>query len=64
MNNIELITIEELQKILKISRSKAYSITNEKGFPVIKIGKNKRIIKEELIDWLKGHKKNDIINLP
>jgi excisionase family DNA binding protein len=52
MNNIELLTIPEMAKLLKISRSKAYSMSKEKGFPIIKIGKSLRILKDELLKWL------------
>ena len=48
----ELLTVNELSKFLKISRSKAYSLIHEKGFPVIKIGKCVRIKQKDLIKWL------------
>jgi excisionase family DNA binding protein len=52
MNDIELLTICDMIRILKISRSKAYSLIKEKGFPIIKIGKSIRIRKDELLEWL------------
>jgi excisionase family DNA binding protein len=55
MNN--LLTINDLCNLLHISRSKAYSLSNSKDFPIIKIGKNKRVFEEDLIQWLKNHKK-------
>lgn len=48
----DLLTVEEMAKILRISRSKAYSLVKEKGFPIIKIGKSIRILKQELYSWL------------
>lgn len=48
----DLLTVLDMAKILKISRSKAYSITKEKNFPLIKIGKCIRINKNELFKWL------------
>ena len=48
----ELLTIGEITKILKISRSKAYSLTHEKNFPIVKIGKCIRVKKEDLYKWL------------
>jgi len=50
MNN--LITVLEMANILKISRSKAYSIIKQKDFPLIKIGKCIRIKKDELFRFL------------
>lgn len=48
----DLLTVLDMAKLLKISRSKAYSITKEKNFPLIKIGKCIRIKKEELFKYL------------
>lgn len=50
---LELLTIEEVRKLLKISRSKAYLLTKDKTFPVIKIGKCIRVDKNMLLNWLK-----------
>ena len=47
-----LITVLEMADLLKISRSKAYSIIKEKDFPLVKIGKCIRIKKDELLKWL------------
>ena len=48
----ELLTVEEMGSILKISRSKAYALARQKNFPSIKIGKNIRIDKKELFTWI------------
>lgn len=48
----DLLTVVEMAKLLKISRSKAYSLTKEKNFPIIKIGKSIRVLKNELYKWL------------
>lgn len=48
----DLITVTEMASLLKISRSKAYSLVKEPDFPIIKIGKSIRIIKNELFKWL------------
>ncbi|MBQ2916708.1 MAG: helix-turn-helix domain-containing protein [Clostridia bacterium] len=48
----DLLTVVEMAKLLKISRSKAYSLTKEKDFPIIKIGKSIRVLKNELYKWL------------
>lgn len=59
MNN-EIITVPELAKILKISRSKAYSLANSLSFPIIKIGKNIRIRISDLEKWLNNSATRDI----
>lgn len=48
----DLLTVLDMAKLLKISRSKAYSLTKEKKFPLIKIGKCIRIKKDELFKHL------------
>lgn len=48
----DLLTVLDMAKLLKISRSKAYALTKENGFPTVKIGKSIRIIKKELYKWL------------
>jgi len=48
----DLLTVLDMAKLLKISRSKAYALVKEKNFPVIKIGKSIRITKKELYKWL------------
>lgn len=56
MNEVEkgndLLTVPEMAKILKISRSKAYALIKEKGFPIIKIGKCIRISQKSIFSWL------------
>lgn len=47
-----LLTVSDLANQLKISRSKAYTLVNQKGFPVIKIGKCIRISQKQLKKWL------------
>lgn len=48
----DLLTVLDMAKLLKISRSKAYALTKQKDFPSVKIGKSIRIIKKELYKWL------------
>lgn len=48
----DLLTVLDMAKLLKISRSKAYDLTKKEGFPSIRIGKSVRIIKKELYKWL------------
>lgn len=56
---MELLTVKELGEFLKIGRSKAYFLIKQKDFPIIKIGKNIRINKDNLLNWL--NEKNIII---
>lgn len=53
-NNFEptVYSIEELSRVLKISKSMAYQIARNEDFPKIKIGKRILIPTESLKQWL------------
>ena len=51
----DLLTVPEMAKVLKISRSKAYALVKEKDFPIIKIGKCIRISQEKVLSWLNNY---------
>lgn len=55
-NENHLITVQEMAKLLKISRSKAYELIKDETFPIIKIGKCIRINEKELLNWLHNSK--------
>lgn len=54
--NVELLTIQEIQNILKISRTKMYQLINNNEIPIIKFGKVIRIDKKDFINWLENQK--------
>ncbi len=49
---IELLTIEDLQKILKLGKTTTYKLCNCKSFPATKIGGQFRITRQALINWI------------
>jgi excisionase family DNA binding protein len=53
----EVLRIEEVAKVLRISRSSAYSLAHSQNFPVINPlgGKSMRIPKDAFIKWLESH---------
>lgn len=51
----DLLTVPEMAKMLKISRSKAYALVKEMDFPIIKIGKCIRISQEKVLSWLNNY---------
>lgn len=55
--NDELLTKEELCKMLKISRA-TLDRWRKKGLPYIKTGRLVRFDKREVSRWLKEHQKN------
>lgn len=55
-NNLpEIMSANDLLRILPLSRSGIYQMINEDGFPVIKMGKRKLIPKEEFLFWLSNN---------
>ena len=57
MNSSELtiLTVGDVAKILKVGRSSAYELVNQKDFPSIRIGRNIRVLEDELKVWLKSN---------
>lgn len=53
-----MLTAVDLKEILKISKTKAYEVMEDKSFPLIKIGRNKRVLKNEFFQWLAKQQAN------
>ena len=51
-DNPMMLTVAQLAEQLQIGRSQAYDLTHIDGFPVIRIGRNVRINRAGLQDWL------------
>ena len=49
---VEAITVDELANLLKVSKPVAYELANSEGFPSFRIGKNIRVDKRRLSDWM------------
>ena len=47
-----VLTAKELAKLLRISRSGAYSLITKEGFPALKLGKRIIVPKDLFIKWL------------
>lgn len=52
----ELLSISELQEILCIGRNSAYSLLNQGKIPAFRIGRNWKIPKEALIQYIQQWK--------
>jgi excisionase family DNA binding protein len=50
-----LLRIEDVARLLQLSRSKAYSMAKAGGLPAVRIGKSIRIPESALADWLTQH---------
>ena len=54
MNNFEVLTAQDIAKILKVSRATAYEIMERNDFPIIRIGRNKRVMAHEFVAWIEN----------
>ncbi len=51
-NEQEFISLNELQEILSIGRTKAYDLVTSGDLAAVRIGRSIRISKQDLTDWL------------
>jgi excisionase family DNA binding protein len=47
-----ILTVEEIQEILCIGKNTAYELMDQQGFPCIKIGRLKRIPRDQFFEWI------------
>lgn len=50
-----VLTAVEICEILRISKPSAYTLMDQTDFPLIKIGRCKRVLKDQFIVWLNSH---------
>lgn len=50
--DIVLYTIEDIQRIFQIGRTKAYALVASAGFPTIRINKKTLVPKKQLNEWI------------
>ena len=51
-----ILTAIEISQILKISKPTAYGLMDRSDFPLIKIGRCKRVLRDEFFLWLSNRK--------
>jgi predicted DNA-binding transcriptional regulator AlpA len=49
-----VLTVKDISQILKISKPTAYEVMNQKDFPLLRIGRCKRVIRYEFFSWLRN----------
>ena len=47
-----ILTAEEVAEILRTSKWKAYQLMDESDFPLVRIGKLKRVGRDTFFDWI------------
>ena len=50
-----MLTVKDLQNLLKIGHDKAYALMRSKGFPSIKIGGRYYVTQKALDEWLESY---------
>jgi len=60
----EILTVPEVARFLKISRSKAYRLVERGEIPVLRIGRNVRILRRDLERWIEERRSNCTISAP
>ena len=56
----DVLDAKRLAEALSISKSGAYALMNQKGFPVLKIGGRKLVTKPDLIEWIRDHTEREL----
>ena len=54
----EILTVPEVARFLKISRSKAYRLVERGEIPAVKIGRNVRVLKRDLIQFVEENRQD------
>ena len=49
----QALTVKDMAALLRISMPKAYELTEQPGFPVIRVGRKKLISKDMLAAWMR-----------
>ena len=47
-----MLSVHDVAEVLGISKSSAYVLTKEKGFPILKIGARVVVPREKFIEWI------------
>ena len=47
-----MLSVQDVAKVLGISKSSAYVLAKEKGFPTLKIGARVVVPREKFIEWI------------
>ena len=61
MNNFEILTAQDIAKLLKVSRATAYEIMDRDDFPTIRIGRNKRVMAHEFMNWIQNQTNKQLV---
>ncbi|MBM7602591.1 putative DNA-binding transcriptional regulator AlpA [Metabacillus crassostreae] len=49
-----ILTAKDISDILHVSKPTAYEIMNRSDFPLMRIGRCKRVLRDEFFNWVKS----------
>lgn len=52
-----VLTARDISEILQISKPSAYELMNQSDFPLLRIGRCKRVLRDQFIIWCINHQK-------
>ena len=55
-----ILTAEHIAEILMISKPTAYELMEQVSFPLIRVGRSKRVLKDKFFDWLSQQQACDL----
>ena len=61
MEQVKMLDIKDVQRILKIGRNSAYNLMQSKGFPSMQIGRKWLISEEALNKWIKDNEHSSVL---
>lgn len=50
-----VLTAKEVAEILNVGKVRAYEIMETEDFPLVRIGKRKRVLRDKFFNWLENH---------
>lgn len=56
---MELLTVYETAKLLKLSTNRVYALIKQGVLPAVRVGGSIRVVREELENYIKGSGKHD-----
>ena len=54
LDEIELLKMDEVAEILKVSEQRAYDLVRKDILPGVKMGRQVRVSKKDLMEWIEG----------
>ena len=58
---MKILTIQDVQAILKLSRSKTYQLAKEGTLPFFRVDKSYRILEDDLYQWISNQSSSILI---